>query len=50
MTFDPLYLENFLELEHHRCLITQPCAVNTQGEEEEPDSSPVDSVGKVFAG
>ena len=52
MTFDPLYFENFLELEHHRCLITQPCAVNTQAKKKSltADSSPVDSVGKVFAG
>ena len=52
VTFDPLYFENFLELEHHRCLITQPCAVNTQAKKKSltADSSPVDSVGKVFAG
>ena len=52
MTFDPLYFENFLELEHHCCLITQPCAVNTQAKKKSltADSSPVDSVGKVFAG
>ena len=24
VTFDPLYLENFLELECHRCLMAQP--------------------------
>ena len=52
VTFDPLYLENFLEHEHHRCLIPQPCAVNTQAKKKSltADSSPVDSVGKVFAG
>ena len=52
VTFDPLYFENFLELEHHRCLITQPCAVNTQAKKKSltADSSPVESVGKVFTG
>ena len=52
VTFDPLYLENFLELECHRCLMAQPWAVNAQAKKKSltDDSSPVDSVGKDFAG
>ena len=48
MTFDPLYYENFLEPLFDNSAMC--CETQAKKKSLTADSSPVDSVGKVFAG